>query len=114
MMTTYALLAGAVLCGVMSQFLLKAGSDAPDFFQQLLRIPTIAGLAGYGIAAILYMLALRKLPVSIAYPSVSFSYVLVAILAHLIFKEPLGWQQWAGIVLVIAGVVLLSQGVEHA
>jgi drug/metabolite transporter (DMT)-like permease len=105
----YGLLAGAVLCGVASQFLLKAGADAPDFISQLFRPASIAGLFGYGIAALLYMLALRKLPVSIAYPSVSFSYVLVAILAHLFFNEPLGWPQMAGIALIIVGVVLLSQ-----
>jgi multidrug transporter EmrE-like cation transporter len=105
----YILLAAAVLCGVASQFLLKAGASAPDILSQIFQPMTIAGLAGYGVAAILYMLALRKLPVSIAYPSVSFSYVLVAILAHVFFNEPLGWQQMAGIVLVIAGVVLLSQ-----
>jgi small multidrug resistance pump len=109
-MLIYGFLAGAVLCGVASQFLLKAGADqAPDFFAQLLRPMTIAGLAGYGVAAILYMLALRKLPVSIAYPSVSFSYVIVAILAHVFFDEPLGWQQMAGIVLVMGGVILLNQ-----
>lgn len=108
-MLIYGYLAGAVLCGVASQFLLKAGADAPDFFSQLFRPMTIAGLAGYGVAAVLYMLALRKLPVSIAYPSVSFSYVIVAVLAHLFFNEPLGWQQMAGIVLVIGGVILLNQ-----
>jgi hypothetical protein len=38
-----AFLAGAVLCGVASQFLLKAGADqAPNFFEQLFRPMTIA------------------------------------------------------------------------
>lgn len=107
----YLLLAGAVLSGVVGQFLLKAGADAPDFLAQLFRPASITGLAFYGLAAILYMLALRKLPVSVAYPAAAFSYVLVALVGYFFLNEPLGWPQITGIFMVIVGVVLISQTV---
>jgi drug/metabolite transporter (DMT)-like permease len=105
---SYITLAGAVLLGIVGQFLLKDGAGAPDFLGQLFRPTTLVGLAGYGLAAVLYMIALRKLPVSIAYPSVSLSYAVVAALAHWLWREPLAWPQIGGILLVMAGVALIN------
>ena len=61
-MTVYYVALGiGILAGIGGQILLKAGADAPDFFSQLMRPSTIAGLALYGSAAFLYIIALRKL-----------------------------------------------------
>ena len=80
-MTIYYVALGiGILAGIGGQMLLKAGADAPDFVSQLMRPSTIAGLALYGSAAFLYIIALRKIPVSVAFPSVSLSYALVAVL----------------------------------
>ena len=85
--------------------LLKAGADAPDFVSQLLRPSTLCGLALYGSAAFLYIIALRKIPVSVAFPSVSLSYAIVAVLGHFLFGEPFGIKQIGGIALIMGGVV---------
>ena len=58
----------------------------------------LAGLALYGSAAFLYIIALRKIPVSVAFPSVSLSYAIVAVLGHFLFGEPFGIKQIGGIV----------------
>ena len=85
-MTIYYVALGiGILAGIGGQILLKAGADAPDFVSQLLRPSTIAGLALYGSAAFLYIVALRKIPVSVAFPSVSLSYAIVAVLGHFLF-----------------------------
>ena len=89
--------------------LLKAGADAPDFVSQLVRPLTIAGLALYGLAAFLYIVALRKIPVSVAFPSVSLSYAIVAVLGHFLFGEPFGIKQIGSIELIMGGVVLINQ-----
>ena len=68
-----------------------------------------AGLALYGSAAFLYIIALRKIPVSVAFPSVSLSYAIVAVLGHFLFGEPFGIKQIGGIVLIMGGVVLINQ-----
>lgn len=108
MTLAYLALAFAVLLGVAGQLLLKTGADAPDFVQQMLRVSSIAGLACYGVSAILYMLALRKIPVSVALPSAGASYVVVALAAHFLWNEPLGWPQIGGMAMVIGGIVLLN------
>ena len=54
-------------------------------------------------------MALRKIPVSVAFPSVSLSYAIVAVLGHYLFGEPFGMKQIGGIVLIVGGVVLINQ-----
>ena len=109
MMIYYVALGVGILTGIAGQILLKAGADAPDFASQLLRPSTLVGLALYGAAAFLYIVALRRIPVSVAFPSVSLSYAIVAVLGHLLFGEPFGMRQISGIVLIMGGVVLINQ-----
>ena len=52
-------------------------------------------------------MALKRIPVSLAYPSVSLSYGILAVLAHLIWNEPLTWQHAAGIALIMGGIFVL-------
>jgi small multidrug resistance pump len=69
----------------------------------------VIGLAVYIIAALCYVLALNKIPVSIAFPSVAASYAVTAVLAHVLWDEPLGWPQLIGILLIGGGVLLIHQ-----
>ncbi len=109
-MTIYYVALGlGILAGIAGQMLLKAGADAPDFMSQVLRPSTLAGLALYGSAAFLYIVALRKIPVSVAFPSVSLSYAIVAVFGHLLFNEPFGLKQIGGIALIMGGVLLINQ-----
>lgn len=109
-MTVYYVALGiGILAGIAGQMLLKAGADAPDLLSQFMRPSTIAGLALYGSAAFLYIVALRKIPVSVAFPSVSLSYAIVAVFGHVLFAEPFGIKQIGGIVLIMGGVVLINQ-----
>ena len=110
MMLYYAALGICILAVLAGQILLKAGADAPDFVSQILRPSTLCGLALYASAAFLYLIALRKIPVSVAFPSVSLSYAIVAVLGHFLFGEPFGIKQIGGIVLIMSGVVLINQG----
>ncbi len=105
----YAALAGGIGAGIVGQVLLKSGAGAESFLRQMLAPHTIIGLFFYGVAALLYIVALRRLPVSVAFPSVSLSYVFVAIAGHLLWHEPLGFYQIAGLVLIVGGVVLINQ-----
>lgn len=104
----HAALAAGILIGVVAQLLLKQGaSDEGDLLAQFLDPWTIGGLALYGAAAFFYVVALRAIPVSVAFPSVALSYVVVALVASLWFGEPMGLAHIAGIVLIITGVSLL-------
>jgi small multidrug resistance pump len=106
----YAALGIGIVAGIIGQMLLKAGAaDTTTYIDQVLRPSTLGGLALYGAAAFLYLIALRKLPVSVAFPTVSLSYAIVAVLGHFLFGEPFGIKQIGGIALIMGGVVLINQ-----
>jgi small multidrug resistance pump len=104
----YLALACAIAGGIGGPLLLKAGSvGAQSTVAQFMRMPTLIGLGFYAFSAVLYVIALRKIPVSLAFPSVSISYAVIALLGYLLWSEPVGWSQVAGIAFICTGVVLL-------
>lgn len=114
-MTPYWLaLIAAIGTGVAGQLLLKLGSDnitgagAAGMLQQLSRPTTMAGLLCYGLAALFYIVALRKIPVSVALPSAALQYLVVAAVGWIAFREPFGWMQAMGLALILLGVSLLA------
>ncbi|MCS6890670.1 MAG: SMR family transporter [Rhodovarius sp.] len=110
-MTLYWLaLAGAILVSLAGQVLLKAGSGdgSGSLLIQLLRWQTLLGLACYAAGALLYIIALRRIPMSVALPSTALGYGIIALLGWWFFAEPLGAQKIAAIALIAVGVVLLA------
>ena len=106
----YASLVAAVLFGIAGQITLKSGAIAsPTLVAQFLNPLTMIGFAIYVVAAFCYIVALKKIPVSVAFPSVAASYVIVAIIAHLLWNEPFGWPQIGGLVLIGSGILLIHQ-----
>lgn len=105
----YVALAAGVLLGVGGQILLKSGASGETLLAQFLAPQSIIGLALYFAAALCYMYALRKIPVSVAFPSVSLSYVLVALLGFWLYGEPITLSKLAGIALVCCGVFLITR-----
>jgi small multidrug resistance pump len=106
----YAALFAGILLGVLGQVALKAGAErSSGMVAQFLDPFTIGGFAVYALAAIFYIIAIKRIPISLAFPSVSLSYVAVAIIAHLVWGEPLGLPQIGGIALITGGILLLHQ-----
>jgi len=71
--------------------------------------PFWLGLGLYGMAFLLYAAALARLPLNVAHPVLTAGAVAaVALSSVLIFREPFHWTTLAGIVLVIAGVGLIT------
>lgn len=116
-----ALILLAVLLNAVAQLLLKAGTntfpamslDGSGFVLSGLRIllePHIfAGLACYGMSFTIWIVALSRVDVSIAYPMISIGYVVGAPAAWYLFGEPLSVQKLAGIGVIIVGVVLVAR-----
>lgn len=74
--------------------------------------PFWLGLILYGGAFLLYAAALARLPLNIAHPVLtSGSVATVALFSILIFREPFHWTTGAGILLIIAGVALITSRV---
>jgi multidrug transporter EmrE-like cation transporter len=102
-------LGAALVAGVVGQLLLKAGATGlGDFLVQLMRPATILGLGFYVLAALLYIVALRGIPVSVAFPAAATQYVIVAMVGWFAYGEPTGLQQVAGLALIVIGVLMLA------
>ncbi|MGH6977580.1 MAG: EamA family transporter [Stellaceae bacterium] len=106
----YAALFGGILIAVCGQLLLKAGvKGTPDIVAQIANGFTIVGVGFYGCAAFLYLIAIRKIPLSVAYPSVAVSYIVVAVVAHFFWNETLTASKIVAILIILAGVALLQR-----
>lgn len=71
--------------------------------------PFWLGLGLYGVAFLLYAAALARLPLNVAHPVLTAGAVAsVALCSVVIFREPFQWTTAVGIVLVIAGVSLIT------
>ena len=111
MTPSYLSLLVSILLGIGGQLLLKvsAARSSGSIIAQLFAPLTICGLGLYFISALGYMYALRKLPVSVAFPTVALSYPIVALLAYWTAGEQLGLNRMIGIGLVVAGVALINR-----
>lgn len=103
-------LAVAIVTSMGGQTLLKAGAGAPSFIAQLFDFRTILGLGLYGGSALLYIVALRKIPMSVALPCTAISYVAAALIGHTLFAEALGVFKLSGLAMICLGVMLLAFG----
>lgn len=123
---TWCLLLGGVLLNAAAQLLLKAatrhsGELVADsgrvswaaVLQLLGAVPLWVGLGCYGISVILWLGALSRVPVSVAYPMLSIGYVVNAFAAAVLFGEVLSVPKLAGIALICVGVFTLAR-MNHA
>ena len=100
----------AVVLGTAAQLLLKAGTNvAPVSFALALEPRIIGGVACYAISLIVWILALSKTPVSVAYPMVSLGFALNALLAWWLLGEAVTPLRMAGIGIIIVGVFLVAR-----
>ncbi|MGE5674903.1 MAG: DMT family transporter [Mycobacterium leprae] len=107
----------SILLGAVGQFLLKlgavrltAGSWLATLGQMLLVPQLLLGLLCFGSSFILWVFVMRRLTLSAAYPMVSLSYIITALLGVYYLHEPWNWQKSAGLLLIMAGVALLNLG----
>lgn len=118
---SFALILLGVLLNAMAQLMLKAGTNAVgvigagqgSWASQILAVvlqPFIAGgLACYVFSVAIWIVALSRVPVSIAYPMLSIGYVVNAIAAHYLFGEALSAGKLGGIAVIIVGVWIVSR-----
>jgi multidrug transporter EmrE-like cation transporter len=110
-----------VLLNAAAQLLLKAGAGVLTGIpfrasnaltiagRVVVNLPILAGLCCYAISVVVWILALSRVQVSVAYPMLSIGYVVTAIAAWWLYGENLGATRIGGIVLIIAGVWLVMR-----
>jgi multidrug transporter EmrE-like cation transporter len=81
-----------------------------DFAFSSIRNPfVIAGLAGYVSSVAGYIVVLSRTQLSVAYPILmSSGYAFVVLISFIWLREPFSALKWAGLFLILAGVVLIS------
>lgn len=87
----------------LGQVFLKLGSGG-----RRVLLWTVVGLITFALEAVVYSLALRDLPVSIAYPIGALSFVMVTLLSQWWLREKIDRTRWAGVALIIAGAALVA------
>ena len=116
---------GLVLFGVLlnaaAQLLLKAGTNAVGHFAfdktnilpvgwQLATEPHIlGGLTCYVVSVVVWIMALSRVEVSIAYPMLSIGYVVNAAAAYYLFGEAVTPMRLVGIGIIILGVYIVAR-----
>lgn len=61
-----------------------------------------------GVAMLLWLLVLQRVPVSQAYPMLSLNFIFVALAGRILWRERLTLRQIAGTLLVVTGVALMA------
>ena len=118
---SFSLLMTGVLLNAGAQLLLKAGTNAVGVFAfssdnlvpvgwKLATEPHIVGGLGcYVLSVIVWIMALSRVEVSIAYPMLSIGYVVNALAAWYLFGEAVTLTRLAGIGIIIVGVYIVAR-----
>lgn len=118
---SFSLILAGVLLNAVAQLLLKAGTNVVGHFEfhldNLMPIGLklglqpyiLGGMACYAVSLVVWIMALSRVPVSIAYPMLSIGYVINAFVAWHWFGEPLAAQKLLGIGFIVVGVFLVAR-----
>jgi len=110
-----------VVTNAAAQLFLKAGTNAVGRFaftaDNIVPVGTrlalepfiLVGMACYVVSLVVWIMALSRVAVSIAYPMVSLGYVLNAVAAWYLLGESLGAMRLIGIGLIIVGVFIIAR-----
>ena len=104
-----------VLCETLAQVALKAAGSAMEGVppEAWLWAAATNGWAWIGVIGYLgsfaaWMTILDRMPLSLGFPLTSIVYVSVTAASAVLFGEHVGALRWAGVAIIIAGIVLLG------
>jgi multidrug transporter EmrE-like cation transporter len=118
---TFLFILTGVLLNAGAQLLLKAGVHPlgpltvtvstllPTFVAVAKQWKILAGLMCYVVSVCVWIIGLSRVEVSIAYPMLSLGYVVNAVAAAALFGEALGPARSVGMLLILAGVFIISR-----
>lgn len=118
---SFSLILAGVLLNAAAQLLLKAGTNAVGHFTfsagniipvglRLALDPFIlGGVACYVVSLVVWIMALSRVEVSIAYPMLSIGYVINAVAAWYLFGESITALRLTGIGFIVVGVFLVAR-----
>jgi len=111
----YVFLFAAIVLGVFGQIGLKYSTLATPrlwLFDKTFNEYFAISLITYFASVLLYTLSLKSLPLNIAYPSVSISYVAVAWASHMIWGTAFGVRDILAFAFILLGLTILFSEVK--
>jgi multidrug transporter EmrE-like cation transporter len=115
---TWMMALASVLLSAFAQLSLKVGMTGAAARPSLATVEGLratlfnpyvfAGLACYGVSAMIWLSVLSKMPLSMAYPLVALAIAIVVIASGVFLGETLPLARLAGVALVVVGVVLIG------
>lgn len=103
----------AAMIAAVAQYLFKSAMpkfrfNLHDILGLLKNRSILLGLLIYLASLGLYLVALDSGQLSFVYPLFSSTFVFIMLISYLVFKERIGWGRWAGVLLIILGISLIS------
>jgi drug/metabolite transporter (DMT)-like permease len=74
----------------------------------------LLGLAAYAVGTLLWIFAVSRKEISFLYPLTAANYAVIAIGGQLLFHESVSALRWAGIAVVMIGVILMNRSSQEA
>jgi drug/metabolite transporter (DMT)-like permease len=120
-LVSFCLIFTGVMLNAAAQILMKAGTNAVGHFEfsaaNILpigwRLATewhiVAALFCYALSVVIWILALSRVPVSIAFPMLSMAYVVNAVAAWYLLGEAFNPTKLVGMGVIILGVIIISR-----
>jgi multidrug transporter EmrE-like cation transporter len=106
----------SIALGSVGQLFLKIGSADLKLSRGLvaaalsfiLNINIVISLVCFFSSMVIWVLVLKRMELSIAYPMVSLGYIITMVLAYIFLNEPLRLGKLLGTVLIIFGVIVIN------
>ena len=121
-MSSILILLAAVAVTALGHVLLKVGmnsvgeidsariSEPFRLASDILTTPAIlVAMPLYAAGFVGWLIVLSRLNLSVAYPALALTYVLIPLVSWLFLSEPISRMHWAGILVVAGGMVLVAR-----
>jgi multidrug transporter EmrE-like cation transporter len=120
-MISFGLIFTGVMLNAAAQILMKAGTNSIGYFEFSmenvlpigLKLATewhiVVALFCYALSVVIWVLALSRVPVSIAFPMLSMAYVVNAVAAWYLLGEAFNPTKLVGMGVIILGVIIISR-----
>lgn len=106
---------GVLFLAILSEVIATTSLKFSEGFTKL--VPSVVVVIGYGLSFYLLSIALKVMPIGVAYAIWSgVGLILTVVAGMILFRETLDWARVFGILLIIAGIIFInvvSKSVVH-
>lgn len=100
---------GQITQKVVAQRHLDNCDSLPALLAVLIKKETLLAISLLILGMLFWLLTLKTMEVSKAFPFLSSGFILVLIFSRMWFKEDIPWFRWLGVILICIGLSIISQ-----